>query len=90
VAERLPFLFSFKQSLDDLERMLLEEFRGQSLQMIQIYRNHHIGKPFIKRNYKKILGEMEQKGLIKAKPNLAERKPKGTFADNVLVTFPNK
>ena len=84
------FLFSFKQSLDDLERMLLEEFRGQSLQMIQIYRNHHIGKPFIKRNYKKILGEMEQKGLIKAKPNLAERKHKGTFADNVLVTFPNK
>ena len=84
-----PFLLLFKRPLDDLEKMLLEEYRGQSLRMIQVYRNHHVGKPFIKRNYKELLTKMEQNGLIKAEPSLSERK-RGTFADNVMVKFPEK
>jgi len=84
-----PFLFSFNRPLDDLSEMLLDEFKGKSLTMIDIFRRHNVGKPFIEKNYKEVLYKMEETGLIKAKPPLTARR-KGTFADNVLVIFPEK
>lgn len=83
------FLFSFKTPLNDLSKMLLDEYQGQSLTMIEIFRRHNIGKPFIKRNYMEILYKMEEKGLIKVDPPLSFRK-KGTFRDDAVVTFPGK
>ena len=86
---RQPFLFSFNRPLDDLSQMLLDEFNGQSLTMIEIFRRHNVGKPFIDKNYKDVLYKMEQKGLIEAKPPWNERR-KNTFGSNVLVIFPEK
>jgi three-Cys-motif partner protein len=82
-----PFLFSFNRPLDDLSQMLLDEFEGQILTMNEIFRRHNIGKPFIEKNYKTILRQMERKGLIKANPPWNER-PKNTFAAHVKVIFP--
>jgi hypothetical protein len=81
------FLFSFNRPLDELSQMLLDEFKGKSLKMVDIFRIHNVGKPFIDKNYKDVLYQMEQRGQIKANPPLNER-PKNTFADNVLVIFP--
>jgi three-Cys-motif partner protein len=86
---RQQFLFSFSRPLNDLSKMLLEEFSGKSFKMIEIFRRHHIGKPFIKKNYKDVLYRMEEEGLIKVDPPLSSRK-KGTFKDDALVTFPRK
>lgn len=83
------FLFPFIRPLDDLSQMLLDEFEGQSITMGDIFRRHNIGKPFIEKNYKDVLLQMEQKGLIKTKPPLKDRR-KGTFAEHVLVIFPEK
>ncbi|MFZ0051052.1 MAG: three-Cys-motif partner protein TcmP [Desulfobaccales bacterium] len=83
------FLFSFKTPLNELSKMLQKEFKGKSLTMIEIFKRHNIGKPFIKRNYKEVLYKMEEDGLIKVDPPLYARK-KGTFKDNALVTFPEK
>lgn len=69
--------------------MLLDEFQGQSLTMIEIFRCQNVGKPFIRRNYKEVLYKMEEKGLIKVDPPLSVRK-KGTFKDDALVMFPEK
>ncbi len=83
------FLFSFRLSLEDLKKMLLDEFKGESLKMIDIFKRHHVGKPFIIRNYKQVLLNMEEAGLIKAEPPISKRKG-GTFADDVMVIFTEK
>ena len=66
--------------------MLLDEFQGKSLTMIDIFRRHNVGKPFIEKNYREVLIKMEEEGLIKADPPISARK-KGQFGPNVLVTF---
>lgn len=83
------FLFSFNRPLDDLSQMLLDEFKGQSLTMLEIFRRHNVGKPFIDKNYKDVLYQMEKKGVIRAEPPMSTRR-KNTFGNNVLVIFPGK
>jgi len=85
--KKQQFLFSFNRPLDDLSQMLLDEFGGKTLKMVDIFRRHNKGKPFIDKNYKDVLYKMEKNGLIKAKPPCNERK-KNTFGNNVFVTFP--
>lgn len=81
---RFPTLFEMARPLDDLQGLLLEVFAGRNLQMADIYREHSVGTPYIKRNYKKVLLEMERDGVIKTNP--AKRR-KNTFADSVRVSF---
>ncbi len=82
-----PLLFDLSQPLDELENMLLNEFAGQTITMIDIYERHHVGKRFIKKNYKDVLIELETKGKIITEPS---KRRKNTFADKVKVTFPSK
>jgi len=86
-----PMLFELSRPLDELGEMLLEHFSGQTLTMQQIYEQHHVGRPYIKRNYKAALVELEAEGKIVAVPPALERRKRGgqpTFADHVVVTFP--
>lgn len=82
-----PLLFSLQRSLDQLEDDLANKYAGKTLKMIDIYRTHHVDTPFIKPNYKAALLNLEKAGRISAEP--AKRKS-GTFADEVLVSFPKK
>ncbi|RJX16699.1 MAG: three-Cys-motif partner protein TcmP [Desulforudis sp.] len=86
---RYPVLFELSRPLDELGEMLLEEFAGKNIKMKDIYERHHVGRPFIARNYKAVLINMEEEGRIIADPP-AERRPKNTFGDNVRVIFPPK
>jgi three-Cys-motif partner protein len=89
--QRYPLLFELTRPLDDLEDMLLDEFRGQTLTMRGIYERHSIDKPYVKRNYKSVLVKLEAEGKIRAVPPAAQRpRRKGnvTFADDVLVKLP--
>ncbi len=83
--ERYPTLFELTRPLDGLVNLLLETFAGQTLPMIEVFNRHHVGRRFIKKNYKDALIKLEQQGQITASP--AKRR-KGTFADEVIVTFP--
>jgi three-Cys-motif partner protein len=90
-AERHPLLFQLSRPLDDLEEILLIEFAGQCVTMEQVYHYHNVGTPFIRKNYKQALINLEAKGEIGTNPQAAKRpKRKGetTFADSVIVTFP--
>ena len=92
-SEKYPLLFELSRPLDDLEEMLSASFSGQKLNTQQIYERHSIGTPYIKRNYKQILAKMESEGKIISDPPASKRpKRKGqvTFADSVVVTFPNR
>jgi hypothetical protein len=71
--------------------MLSEEFAGETPTMYNVYREHSVGRPFLKKNYKRVLAAMEADGRVKAEPPADKRqKRKGevTFADGVMVIFP--
>jgi len=82
-----PTLFELSRPLDDLEGMLLRDFAGQILTMQEIYERHNVRRPYTSRNYKVVLRKMEERGIVKTEPPL-EKRPRGTFANHVRVTFP--
>ncbi|MCR4315214.1 MAG: three-Cys-motif partner protein TcmP [Planctomycetes bacterium] len=75
-------LFNLSRPLDDLAEMLLGEFAGQKLTMEEIYQQHNVDRPYIKKNYKDVLKTLEEDGKI-----TVGKHRKGTFGDNVVVTF---
>jgi three-Cys-motif partner protein len=80
-----PLLFDFARPLTELGGDLCSQFAGQTLTMIDIYNAHHVGRRFIKRNYKEALKRLEAEGKVSCAPAVRKR---GTFADDVRVTFP--
>jgi three-Cys-motif partner protein len=79
-------LFDIKPP-DELENMLLDEFAGQTLTMLEVYNQHHVGKRYIKKNYKQALLKLEAEGKIRTNPS---KRPENTFGDSVKITFSPK
>jgi len=76
----------FYSPLDDLKSMLLNDLAGLTLTMKEIYENHSGDQLYLRKNYVSALTDLLNRGKIQT-----DRKPrKGTFADNIVVTFPNK
>ena len=84
-SNKQKLLFSLNRPLDDLKNMLLEQFAGNTLKMRQVYEQHSVDTPYIARNYKDVLLDMEAHGLISTSPS---KRRKGTFGNDVLITFP--
>ena len=76
-----------RRPLDDLEGQLLDNFAGCTRNLPEIYKEHSVGKPFVAKNYRQALANLEDKGAIQvysAKP----RPRKGTYAPHVRISFP--
>jgi three-Cys-motif partner protein len=86
---RQPLLFKLSHPVDDLQTELLQRFAGLTCTMGEVYEQHSVDTPYIRKNYKEALGALELAGKITAEPPAKTRK-KGTFADHVRVTFPKK
>ncbi|HVC46953.1 MAG TPA: three-Cys-motif partner protein TcmP [Terracidiphilus sp.] len=84
--ELQPFLFELNRPLDDLEEMLVKEFRGQALSVGEIYNLHNVGRPYIRKNYKDVLRGMEERKAISANPSRDHRRP-NTMGDQTVITF---
>jgi three-Cys-motif partner protein len=85
---RQPFLFGFLRPLSELKKMLLRDFAGRTLTMRQIYEQHSVDTPYIAKNYKEALRQLEAEGRIKADPQKRPvRNGEVTFGDKVVVTF---
>ena len=77
-------MFSLSQPLEKLGEILLQEFAGKSVNMADIYRQHSVDRPYVKKNYKDILWQLYDSGMI-----TTNRKPRrGTFADDIVAVFP--
>lgn len=90
---RFPVLFELSRPLDDLAEMLLADFAGQTLRMEEIFERHHVGKPFVEKNYKAAVRQLEASGKVRTEPPANQRpKRKGevTLADAVAVSFPRE
>ena len=83
MAEGEQLLFELSRPLDDLGDMLLHEFAGRTLSMQQVYLLHNENRPYIKKNYKTVLAQLESSKTIKTSKHRA-----GSFADDVIVSFP--
>lgn len=79
---RQGILFELSRPLDDLQEMLISEFKGQTLTVQEIHERHSVDRPFIKKNYKDILKQMERVGLIRVPSHR-----QGTLADHLQITF---
>jgi len=76
----------FDNPLDDLKKMLLNDFNELNLTMKSIYETHSCDNLFLRKNYVAVLTDLLNKGIIKT-----DRKPrKGSFADSIRVSFPKK
>jgi len=84
-AQRQPLLFELSRPIEDLEKMLIDDYKGKTLKMEDIYCEHNVGRRYIKRNYKTVLKKMKEEGKITTNP--IDLRP-GTFGDNVMVSFP--
>jgi three-Cys-motif partner protein len=80
-----PLLFSLQRPLDKLADDLLSKFAGRTMLMIQVYDEHHVDTPFIKKNYKDALTFLERQKRIDVEPHRAN-----SFADHVVVRFSPK
>ncbi len=90
--EEYAILFEYGRPLSELKHLLLRCFAGRRLSMKEIFESHHVGTPFIGRNYKAVLLEMEKNGLVEADPPAAKRPRrygKPTFGPKTEVTFPD-
>jgi len=79
--------FERDRPIQGLPADLLSKFAGQTLTMGDVYDQHNVGTPFIKRNYKTVLIEMEERGEVECEPERESRRA-NTLADHVLVSFP--
>ncbi|MBB3914133.1 three-Cys-motif partner protein TcmP [Rhizobium fabae] len=84
----MPLLFELARPLDDLEGMLRQEYAGKTKSMLDIYEQHSIGRPYLSRNYKEVLKNMEDAGAVTVRDPAGKARKSGTFADRLLVTFP--
>jgi hypothetical protein len=92
-SERYPLLFELTTPLADLEAELVGRFAGRTVTMDEVYMQHSVGRPFIRRNYKKALANLEDRHRINADPPAASRrmyKGERTFPEHVKVTFPKE
>ena len=73
--------------VDDLREKIVEDFSGKTLKMIEIYKEHNVDTPYIKKNYKDALKDLLENDRIKAISKTGKQPRKGTFGDDIIVTF---
>lgn len=74
--------------LDDLQGMLMQKYKGKTIGFVQLYEEHSIDKPYVRKNYKDVLRALYEAGEIKAVNSETGKPPKrGTFSDDMRITF---
>lgn len=81
-------LFDYlSRPLNDLQDMILHEYAGQTIDFMSLYEAHSVDKPYIKKNYKDILWKLYDAGKISAVNPKGNPPRKGTFSDEMRITF---
>lgn len=79
---------TLSRPLDELGRMLIDQYGGETIGFTPLYEEHSVDKPFVRKNYKDVLSQMLSKNLIHATHQKTKKPPRrGTFSDEMLITF---
>ena len=83
-------LFELSNPVDELAASLMEEYAGRKITVGEIYRKHHVGKPFILRNYQDAIKKLDADGRVQTNPPVQQRRRanKITLSETVEITFP--
>lgn len=88
--QQLSLLLSYTQPLDKLSEDLIRVFSGKSLSVEEIYNQHHVGKPFVMKNYKDVLQKLEEQNLIVVNRSVGKKRIRAkSFPNDLIVTFPS-
>jgi three-Cys-motif partner protein len=82
-----PYQAGLFSPLAPLEEDLLATYAGKVLTPEQIYYDHHIGRPYILKNYRQALLHLEETGAISIDPPRASRPRSESFPRDTRVTF---
>ena len=77
-------------SIQHLKAELLKKFAGKSLSVRDIYFQHNIGRPYIEKNYKEAIRQLETERMVSLNPAADKRKIRLgiiTVPDRTLVNF---
>lgn len=92
--EMAPRLFDMEADpVEELASSLLKDFAGRTLTVLEIYHAHHLGKPYLLKNYQDALKRLDSTGRIQTTPPTEKRVRRGgqvTLSKRVIVTFPEK
>jgi three-Cys-motif partner protein len=82
-------LFDFlSRPLDDLRGMLLQGYAGRTIDFMNLYEEHSVDTPYIKKNYKEVLWTLFENNIITAlNPKTGKAPKRGTFSDDMRITF---
>jgi three-Cys-motif partner protein len=79
---------SLSRPLDDLQGMLLQTYKGRTIDFRRLYEEHSVDKPYIRKNYKDVLKSLYEAGKITAvNPTTSKPPRKGSFSDEMRITF---
>lgn len=74
--------------LDDLQGMLLQQYAGNTVGFNELYEEHSVDKPYIRKNYKEALKALLADGKITAVHAKKDKPPRnGAFSDDMRITF---
>ena len=80
-----------KRPFEILLEDLRSRFSGRTLTRKQLYEEHHVGKPYIRANYRSALLRLEEDSVVTCIPPAIERpRRRGelTLAEHVRISFP--
>jgi three-Cys-motif partner protein len=75
------------EPLKELEAELLVKYAGKSISFRELFENHNLDKPYIKKNYKQVLLKIESENKVKTDPSKENRR-KNTMGEKVIIIFP--
>ncbi len=80
-------LFQMSRPLEDLKQRLVDNYEGKSIVLKTLYAKDSVDTPYVMKNYKQILLEMEEEGLISVHDPLRKKRRSETLADRLQITF---
>lgn len=86
---RWPSLFELLRPLEDLEEMLLKDYAGKTVRLLELFERHSVGKPYVLKNYRDVLCRMEQEGKVRMEPPCPPRR-KGNHRREGQDHFPGE
>jgi len=84
---QLSLFEMLSRPLDALQGMLMEEYAGRTIDFTTLYEEHSVDRPYIKKNYKDVLKNLYENGKITAINPKGKPPRKGTFSDEMRITF---
>ena len=85
--KRFPVLFEYARPFEELKDVLMVEYAGLTLTLKDIFNRHNVGTPFILKNYKSAISDLDNQGKVSTN-RTDQHKKRNQCPEHIVVTFP--